>query len=67
MIDRTFCMGIPAGIKQGTPLDAVAAFPIPPLPLVVGRYEWRLTIDGEAHGDWYVAFTRAQPPLAKAA
>src|SRR5688572_18384914 len=32
-IDGTFSTGIPAGMKAGTPVDAVHAFSIPPLPL----------------------------------
>jgi hypothetical protein len=28
-----------------------------PLPLEPGRYEWRLTIDGEGRQDWSLAFT----------
>lgn len=66
-IGGTFCTGIPAGVKQGTPIDAVLAFPIPPLALDPGRYEWRLTIDGKGDEDWYLAFTRAEPPMAQAA
>jgi hypothetical protein len=28
-----------------------------PLPLEPGRYEWRLTIDGEADDDWRLPFS----------
>jgi hypothetical protein len=27
------------------------------LPLEPGRYEWRLTIDGDSHEDWTLPFT----------
>jgi hypothetical protein len=64
LIESTFRTGIAAGIKPGTPIDAVAAFPIPPLPLQTGRYEWRLTIDGQGDEDWHLGFTRADPPQA---
>src|SRR3989304_5029340 len=41
--------------------DGGLAFPLAmnstPLPLEPGRYEWRLTIDGEARQDWSLAFT----------
>ena len=57
-VDANFTTGIPAGTKQGTPIDAVATFAIPALPLSAGRYEWRLTIDDQGDEDWYVAFTR---------
>ena len=56
--DIEFEVGRPAGIKPGTPLE---------LPLAVnsarcrsspgGRYEWRLSIDGESDEDWRLAFS----------
>jgi hypothetical protein len=61
-IEGTVSTGIPAGVKRGTPLDAVTAIPVPPLPLEPGRYEWRLTINGKGHEDWRLPFTRANPP-----
>jgi hypothetical protein len=69
MLDGTFSTGIPAGIKPGTPLDAVFAVPVVIVPLEAGkRYEWRLTIDGQTEDDWYVAFSTApEPPAALAA
>jgi hypothetical protein len=34
------------------------ALNLAPLPLVPGqRYVWQLTIDGQSHADWQVAFT----------
>src|SRR4051794_29849961 len=49
-VDGNFQTGVPAGIRHGSTLDAVAAIPVPPIPLEVGRYyEWRLTIDGAGH------------------
>lgn len=69
-IEGTFATGIPAGIKPGTPLDAVFAINVAGLPLKPGRrYEWRLSIDGRTEDDWYLAFnTRpTAPPTALAA
>lgn len=56
-----FEVGRPPGLKPGTPLDFPVAMNSTPLPLDPGRYEWRLTIDGESRQDWTLAFTvRAQ-------
>ena len=56
-----FEVGRPPGLKPGTPLDFPVAMNSTPLPLEPGRYEWRLTIDGESRSDWTLAFTvRAQ-------
>ncbi len=52
-----FEVGRPPGLKPGTPLDFPLAMNSTPLPLEQGRYEWRLTIDGEARQDWSLAFT----------
>lgn len=52
-----FEVGRPPGLKPGTPLDFPLAMNSTPLPLEPGRYEWRLTIDGEARQDWSLAFT----------
>ena len=52
-----FEVGRPPGLKPGTPLDFPLAMNSTPLPLESGRYEWRLTIDGESRQDWSLAFT----------
>ena len=52
-----FEVGRPPGLKPGTPLDFPVAVNSTPLPLDPGRYEWRLTIDGESRSDWSLAFT----------
>ena len=55
-------VGRPPGLPPGTPLDAVLAVNVGPLPLAPGRYVWRLAIDGESREDWYVGFlTRSEP------
>jgi hypothetical protein len=59
VIEATFGVGDPvAGVKPGTPIDAVFAINLGPLPLPpAARYEWRLWIDGEHQEDWRLTFT----------
>jgi hypothetical protein len=55
------------GIKPGTPLDAPFALNLGPIPIPPGgRYEWRLSINGESHEDWRLAFS-TRPAVAQAA
>ena len=56
-VDGQFEAGRPAGLRPGTPVDAPLVVPFGPLLLDSGRYEIRLTIDGETKEDWFVAFT----------
>ena len=64
VVESTFEVGRPPGLKAGTPIDVplalnFGAMPIPP----GGRYEWRLTIDDESHEDWRLSFsTRPAAP-----
>jgi hypothetical protein len=58
--DVPFEVGRPAGLKPGTPLDFPVAVNSGPLPLAPGRYEWRLTIDGEVDDDWRLPFSVRQ-------
>jgi len=58
VIEGGFEVGRPPGVKPGTPMSIPLAInmgtqPIPP----GGRYEWRLTIDGEAREDWPLPFS----------
>jgi hypothetical protein len=54
------------GIKPGTPLDAPLAINYGPLVIPPGgRYEWRLTVNGEADEDWRLALSTR--PAAQAA
>lgn len=59
--DLQFEVGRPAGIKPGTPLDFPLAINSGPLALAPGRYEWRLTIDGEGDDAWRLPFTVRSP------
>jgi hypothetical protein len=60
-VTASFEVGRPAGVKPGTPIDLPIALRLGPLPLPPGgRFEWRLSIDGEEHPDWRVAFSTRQ-------
>jgi hypothetical protein len=62
-IAGNFEVGRPAGLPEGTLLDAPLAITIPPLLLQEGRYVWELWLDGENREDWQVAFmARASGP-----
>ena len=57
-IEGEFEAGRPPGMKPGTPLDVPIAInlPGPPMP-PGGRFEWRLTVNGESDGAWRLAFS----------
>ena len=57
-----FEAGRPPGLRPGTPVDAPLVVPFGPLVLEEGRYEIRITIDGETKEDLFVAFTVRQAP-----
>ena len=54
--------GRPVGLRPGTPVDAPLVVPFGPLVLEPGRYEVRLTINGETQEGWRAAFTLAALP-----
>src|SRR5581483_4993855 len=55
------------GVRPGTPIDLPIAINLPPQPIPAGgRFEWRLTIDGQTDEHWHVAFS-TRPALADAA
>ena len=58
----------PLGIKAGTPLPIPMALNFAPLPLPPGgRFEWRLSINGETDEDWRLSFsTRPRGPESMA-
>jgi len=61
--DVEFEVGRPAGVKPGTPLELPLTINSGPLPLDPGgRYEWRLSIDGEVDDDWRLAFSVREEP-----
>ena len=59
-VEGEFEAGRPAGLKSGTPVDLPLVVPFGPLLVEPGRYEIRLTINGETKEDWFVAFTVRQ-------
>src|SRR5215218_5083668 len=57
-IEGAFEVGRPVGVRPGTPIDVPLAINIGPLMLPPGgRFEWRLTIDGETSDEWRLAFS----------
>ena len=64
-IEATLALQGPFEVKPGTPLDAPFAINYGPLPIPPGgRYEWRLSVNGESHQDWRLAFSTR--PMASA-
>jgi hypothetical protein len=63
LIESHFEVGRPPGLRPGTPIDLALAINLGPVPLSPGgRYEWRLTIDGQSEAHWHAAFsTRPRP------
>ena len=62
VIEGQFEVGRPPGVRTGAAMPFPFAFtfgagiPVP----TGGHFEWRMTLDGEAHEDWRLAFaTRA--------
>ncbi len=57
-IDGQFEVGRPPGVRTGTSLPFMAAVNSGPIGLPPGtHYEWRLTINGQAHDDWRLPFS----------
>jgi uncharacterized protein DUF6941 len=56
-VEGEFEAGRPAGLTAGTPVDLPLVVPFGPLVLDAGRYEIRLTINGETKDYWNVAFS----------
>lgn len=50
-------VGRPPGFAEGTDLDASFALNVVPLPLVPGRYQWRLDVDDETHTTSFGVYT----------
>jgi hypothetical protein len=63
VIESNFEVGRPPGLRPGTPIDLAFAVNISPLPLPPGgRYEWRLSIDGQSEAHWHAAFSTRPSP-----
>lgn len=56
-----FEVGRPAGLPEGTFLDAPFAANVPSLFLSPGRYVWELWLDNDNKEEWQVAFLVRQP------
>ncbi len=58
-----FEVGRPPGVRTGASLPWMFALNSGPVPLPAGRFfEWRLTINGEAHEDWRLPFSTRPDP-----
>ncbi len=68
-IEGNFQVSPAPGVTPGTPIDAHVAINLGPQPGIApgGRYEWRLSIDGETREDWYLAFSTRPAAAAQAA
>jgi len=57
-IEMQFEIGRPPGLRPGTMFPFPVALNHGPMLLPPGgHYEWRLTVNGEAHEDWRLAFS----------
>lgn len=57
-IDAGFEVGRPPGLKRGTPLALPVALNMGPQPIPPGgRYEWRLTVNGDSDENWRLPFS----------
>jgi len=55
--EGNFEVGRPPGVRSGSLLPFMAAINSGPIPWPCGsHFEWRLTIDGQTHEDWRLAF-----------
>jgi hypothetical protein len=65
VIEGEFEAGRPPGLKPGTPLEVPIALNLPGPPIGPGgRFEWRLTVNGESADDWRLPFsTRGEDEL----
>jgi hypothetical protein len=57
-VEADFEVGRPPGVKPGTPMTMPVPINMGPQPIPPGgRYEWRLTIDGQAEEGWTLPFS----------
>jgi hypothetical protein len=65
-MEGEFEIGRPAGLKPGTPLDAMLAVNFPPQPIPPeGQYVWQLAIDGHSDENWRLGFTTRPDAIAE--
>lgn len=64
-IENQFEIGRPPGWPQGSDLRMPFAMNLGPLPIGPGRYEWRLTINGETKTEWCAPFTMRERPVVR--
>jgi hypothetical protein len=70
LVEGEFIGGRPPELRPGTPMTIPAAinFPLGAPLLPEQRYVWKLSINGESHETWNLAFsTRSATPSRKAA
>jgi hypothetical protein len=67
-IELQFEIGRPPGLRPGTMLPVPLPINHGPMSLPPGgHYEWRLTVNGEAHEDWRLAFSTRPDAQSEAA
>jgi hypothetical protein len=65
VIEAHFEVGRPPGLKRGSPLNVPLAVNLAPQPIPPnGRYEWRLSINGETDENWRATFSSRPDPRA---
>jgi hypothetical protein len=63
VLEGQFEVGRPVGVQPGTDIGVPIAANIGALPLTPGgRYEWRLSINGDTNDHWRAAFAAAPAP-----
>jgi hypothetical protein len=63
-----FEVGRPPGVRPGSFIPMPFAINCAPIPLPPGsHFEWRFSIDGQAHEDWRLAFSTRPDAQSKAA
>jgi hypothetical protein len=63
VIEADFEVGRPPGLKRGAPLNVPLAINLAPQPIPPnGRYEWRLSINGDTDENWRETFSTRPDP-----
>lgn len=61
VVEHSFEVGRPVGVPAGADLEVPFALNAGPLRLHPGRYQWRLTINGEVSYNWTASFDVLEP------